>query len=101
MKHPTAPTVADKPGTAPAETTTTLRKPGTTSGKRETLREDLPLFAHAVGQWAKKIRGKMHDFGVRADPEAALPCTWTRRMTSMQVGHLGSSRLGSCTARTA
>ena len=31
-----------------------------------------PLTAHPNGQWCKKIRGKVHFFGVWADPEAAL-----------------------------
>ena len=35
-------------------------------------RASFPLTAHPNGQWCKKIRGKVHFFGVWSDPDAAL-----------------------------
>jgi len=33
---------------------------------------DFPLFTHANGQWAKKIKGQFHNLGKWEDPEEAL-----------------------------
>lgn len=33
---------------------------------------EFPLFPHVCGQWVKKIKARLHYFGVWADPEAAL-----------------------------
>ena len=41
-------------------------------GKPGKPRPDFPLYAHGNGQWAKKIRGRTHFFGVWDAPDDAL-----------------------------
>jgi integrase len=42
------------------------------SDKPAKPRPDFPLFAHANGCWAKKIKGRLHYFGMWDDPDGAL-----------------------------
>jgi integrase len=51
----------------------------TRNAKPEKPYEGFPLFAHATGRWAKKIRGKLHYFGPWSDPDGALAKYLDRR----------------------
>jgi len=49
-----------------------------------------PLTAHNNGQWCKKIRGKVHFFGVWTDPQAALD-SYLQAAADLHAGRQPSS----------
>ena len=73
------------------EANSTARPRPRKAAKPKKPSKDFPLFAHANGQWAKKVRQKLHFFGVWEDHQKALE-RWCDEKNDLLAGRVPRSR---------
>ncbi len=59
---------------------------------------EFPLFAHATGRWAKKIRGKLYYFGPWDDPDGALD-SYDSKKEALYAGRKPRAAAGTLTIK--
>lgn len=74
-------------------TTNVSRKKARRPAKPSKPYPEFPLTANSNGQWSKKVRGKVHYFGVWANPEAA-ESLWNEQKEDLLAGRKPRSRDG-------
>jgi integrase len=77
-----------------------MTKPTTTTrtGKPRKPHPDFPLFAHAAGVWAKKVKQRLYYFGPWADPEGALQ-RWLEQKDDLLAGRTPRPKTTGATLR--
>ena len=77
-----------------SDTNSTSPSPGGKSQKPNKPDLQFPLFAYAAGVWAKKIRGKLHDFGPSGGPDGALKKSEAEKDVFARTGSPARTRPG-------
>ena len=73
-------------------------KPSSTTRKPAKPHKDFPLFPHAAGVWAKKVKQRLHYFGPWSDPDGALE-RWLEQKDDLLAGRTPRPKAEGATLR--